>query len=437
MPRLLPLAIALLATPALAEPTLVGYARLDAHTFRPGPTSGQFIEPANGVTPPFDNRQAVQGISSLVADPGRPGSYLALSDNGFGGKANSADYLLCVYRVTPDFETGAVAWELAFHLSDPDGVIDWPIVADGETYPESDIPVPAEIREGRLLTGADFDVESMVLLPDGTLWIGDEFGPFLLHFDAEGKLLEPPVQPPEGLHSPDHPIRPADEAMVPRSAGFEAMALGTDPFNPVPILVAMIEKPLSPENRVRLNHEERGNLMTRFFHTVPRNAADVEMDDDARGLLTPMTYPLAAEADAVGGASRTPAKPPSGYDLILIERDSEEADAASHKTLALAVIRPNEFDEFEARRVLIADLLDLADPEDLDGDGSNRFRFPYLTIESVVAVDERTVLVCNDNNYPFTDGRPEREGPDATEFILVRFDRPLAELAGGDGTDPE
>ena len=40
---------------------------------------------------------------------------------------------------------------------------------------------------------------------------------------------------------------------------------------------------------------------------------------------------------------------------------------------------------------------------------------------------EVAALVVNDNNYPFTSGRtPGR--PDATEFILIRFDKPLAEL---------
>jgi hypothetical protein len=75
--------------------------------------------------------------------------------------------------------------EVAFRLRDPDRHIKWPIVADGETFPGSDVPVPPEIREGRLLTGADFDVESMVYL-DGTFWLGDEFGPFLLHVDDTG-----------------------------------------------------------------------------------------------------------------------------------------------------------------------------------------------------------------------------------------------------------
>ena len=69
----------------------------------------------------------------------------------------------------------------------------------------------------RVLTGADLDPESFRQVGDGTFWIGDEFGPYLLHFDADGQLLEIPIHTPyinelsefaRGLpfiQSPDHP----------------------------------------------------------------------------------------------------------------------------------------------------------------------------------------------------------------------------------------
>jgi glycerophosphoryl diester phosphodiesterase len=35
-----------------------------------------------------------------------------------------------------------------------------------------------EIKVGRWLTGADFDVESIARMEDGTFWVGEEFGPY-------------------------------------------------------------------------------------------------------------------------------------------------------------------------------------------------------------------------------------------------------------------
>ncbi|MEZ6184018.1 MAG: esterase-like activity of phytase family protein [Planctomycetota bacterium] len=180
---------------------LRGFARLPADRFAAGPSCGQALgtAPINGRTPPFAE-QPLQGISALARGE-QPGTYLALSDNGFGAQENSADYLLRLYTLRPQFKTregGSGALEVlgTITLHDPDGHVAFPIVH-------------ALCCAERPLTGADFDVESLQRTPDGTLWLGDEFGPFLLHADASGKLLEPPipVTGPDGerLRSPQNP----------------------------------------------------------------------------------------------------------------------------------------------------------------------------------------------------------------------------------------
>ena len=118
-----------------------------------------------------------------------------MPDNGFGTKANSADFLLRLYQITPDWETddggsGEIEVGDFISLRDPDGVLPFPIV--NEATPD------------RLLTGGDFDIESVVRMRDGSFWIGEEFGPFLLHVDAAGKVLAPPVEFPDGK-SPANP----------------------------------------------------------------------------------------------------------------------------------------------------------------------------------------------------------------------------------------
>ncbi|MBW4610262.1 MAG: esterase-like activity of phytase family protein [Hassallia sp. WJT32-NPBG1] len=163
--------------------TLKGFATLPADTFAVGPASGAEIS-ANGRTGPFPG-QPIQGFSGVqFADQN---SFWFMPDNGYGAKTNSSDFLLRIYRVEPNFRgteagDGSVNVLNFIQLSDPDNKASFKIVNEGTT--------------DRLLTGADFDIESFNLAKDGTIWIGDEFGPYLLHFDATGKLLDAPISTP-------------------------------------------------------------------------------------------------------------------------------------------------------------------------------------------------------------------------------------------------
>ena len=67
-------------------------------------------------------------------------------------------------------------------LSDPDNLIPFDIHNEGSTE--------------RNLTGSDFDVESFVIDSKGDIWIGEEFGPYVLHFDGTGKLVDAPIPTP-------------------------------------------------------------------------------------------------------------------------------------------------------------------------------------------------------------------------------------------------
>lgn len=183
------LALSALASSALAggrapsdgRVTLVGFASLPADTFAEGPPSGGNDGTgnpinANGRKGPFAS-QPVQGFSGVQFARDECGAYWFLSDNGYGAKGNSADFLLRLYRLEPDFRTrrgglGEVEVEDFIQFRDPYEKVPFPIVNEGTT--------------ARILTGADFDVESFVFDGRGDIWIGDEFGPFVLHFDSRG-----------------------------------------------------------------------------------------------------------------------------------------------------------------------------------------------------------------------------------------------------------
>ena len=65
----------------------------------------------------------------------------------------------------------------------------------------------------------------------------------------------------------------------------------------------------------------------------------------------------------------------------------------------------------------LVDLMNIADPDDLNGDGNKVFTLPYVTIENVLVLDPHTPLVVNDNNFPYGGGR--ELASDDTEFLRI------------------
>ena len=226
--------------PRRGSPVLELRATLSADFLAPGPPSGRLSTPANGRTPPYDG-QVIPGFSGMI-DNG-DGTFWAMPDNGFGAKGNSGDFLLRLYHITPQWESatggpGRIDVGEFISLRDPESLIPFPIV--NATTPD------------RLLTGDDFDIESVVRLDDGTFWIGEEFGPFLLHVDATGRVLAPPVPFPGGK-SPQNPtLTPGEVPRVRQSRGFEAMAVSAERTIPLPDRRGLLHRRPSPAPAVHL-----------------------------------------------------------------------------------------------------------------------------------------------------------------------------------------
>ena len=375
------------------EVTLTGRAVLPADTFAPGPPVGRALDgPVHGRRPPFAS-VPVQGFSGLVVTDAAAGEVLALQDNGFGTRANSPDFPLRWYR-------------LRLHLEFPPhrgGRVEVLGFTDLRT------------AEGRPLTGADYDPESFVRLDDGTFWVGEEFGPFLLRCGADGTLAGPPVPVPvpadlrgfaggdSVLRSPDHPdLRGLDPALaearagLPRSGGLEGLARTPDGSR----LYAAVEKAL------RDDPDPRRRLILEF--------------DPAQGAFTGRhwTYRVERAGVSIGALAAVDA-----HVLLVVERDDREGPAASIKRIRRVDLRRTDADGVLATTP-VADLLDVADPDGITAAEPGafglgpRYAFPYVTPECLAVLDPHTLLVACDNNYPFTSGRrPGR--PDDSEFIRL------------------
>jgi hypothetical protein len=373
------------------ETTLRGRGILSATAYQPGPPSGSQLPttPVNGITPPFPS-QPIPGFSAVIsAEPGaRHGRrLLAMPDNGFGTKGNSADFLLRAYVIEPRYragDSGGITVHRFISFRDPDRKVPFPIV--NENTPE------------RLLTGADLDIESLQWDARGDLWMGDEFGPYLVRADRTGKILQAPIPLPDGGKSPQSPdLKPGETPTVPASRGFEAIAASKDGWTIYAILEGA--KTTDPDQRRRIVYEF----------------------DVRKGAYTGRTWSFQVDtADLVVGDAGVL----DGRRIVLIERDNAMGAAAKVKRLVVTDLDAADANGLLPRR-MAADLLTIADPRGIStparpgeiGVGPV-FSFPLQSVESVLPLSGDRVVVANDNNFPGNDGRiPGRA--DDTEVIVI------------------
>ena len=391
-----------------------GHTRNDAPMSVPGDTGRSHGRRPTGIALPFIG-QPMQGFSGFAMTPAGDGSIWVLTDNGFGSKRNSPDALLFFSRIAPDWETGAVEVRETVFLRDPDGIVPFRIAYEG--------------TEARYLTGADFDPESIQVRGE-EVWIGEEFGPFLIRATLDGRVtgVFPTRLEGEELRSPDHPAvvapaTPGGDFRVTRSSGFEGMALTPDGTR----LWAMFEKPLL---------DATGASEGAFVRVLGFDPAAGDWTGEG------FRYALSPEATAIGDFNFV-----DGTRALVVERDNGEGDPslacagdpapdcfpnpARFKRVVLIDTADLDAEGF-ARKIAQIDLMAIADPDgrarlatDAAGDMAGRFTFPFFTIENVMAADAEHVVVAVDNNLPFSSGRRLDRAAD-NEFVLLAVPELLA-----------
>ncbi len=413
---------------------LSGWAEIPSTYRHPGPVSGQFTTPNNGVTPPYQG-QPIPGFSGVIPST-TPGSFIALPDNGYGAQTNSADFVIGFYEITPTFKAtgdgttsrGPVTVHHFTPFSDPNGLLDATYITDGPVYNRTfyystapQIQVDPSIKAGRWLTGADFDVESIARMDDGTFWVGEEFGPYLLHFDAQGRLLNVPVRHPV-LRAPQNPQNATlGAANLASSRGFESMTRNSDGSKLYVTTESSINSETDKRKLLIYEFDTRTRSYTGKTFLYTKDSSDFltgAVDNATNVFLTgDMTHVV-------------------GDRYIVIERDDFQGPPSSAnppRQKKLYLFDLNEVDKATGalRKRLLVDLLDIDDPNDIGGPlaeiPANTFNFPLQSVESVTPVDDHTLLVGLDNNYPGGNGRVPGT-PDGTELITLHSNVPLRTL---------
>jgi glycerophosphoryl diester phosphodiesterase len=402
------------ATPAASaappSPTLEGRAVLPVATYASGPQSGAFFagQTINGISFPLAS-QPVQGFSAVVSGRG-PGEYLAMADNGFGSKANSFDFLLRAYFVSPDFKTakggtGAVHVDDFIQFRDPNGIIGFPIQRPGD----------------RLLTGADIDPESLQRGKDGDLWMGDEFGPWILHFDEAGVLLEPPFRVPADLvgstsdtgflESPSSPfISSAAQATVAGSRGFESLAATPDGK----YLYGLLEGPTVQDSDKDRRFLLEFSILDRSFtgrvwqyRTQPTVAGVQQCCFMADSATLDQHRMVVIERDNGRGAPVPPFPATFSRGVYVIDLRDVGSDGFLEKSRII-----------DLTAIADPDLVSLPAIHTGDVQIGNPFGVACESIEAIHVIDGGRLLLGCDNNFPNTGRNPILA--DDNELIIVR-----------------
>jgi hypothetical protein len=176
--------------------------------------------------------------SAIAAVPGNADEIYGLTDRGpnVDGRTDNEKVL-----PIPDFHPQIGVYKLSDGTATPGKTITLsgrdgkPLV--GLVDPQANTGESMVSVDGRPLSTSDhgLDTEGLVALPDGTFWISDEYGPFIVHFDANGKELE--------RLSPFNGSLPRELSLRSANQGMEGLTITPDGSTLVGIMQSALKTP--------------------------------------------------------------------------------------------------------------------------------------------------------------------------------------------------
>lgn len=176
--------------------------------------------------------------SAIAAVPGKTDEFYGMTDRGpnVDGRAGNEKVL-----PLPDFHPQIAVFRLSEGTATPGRTI---ILKgpDGEQLvglvdPQANTGESLVTIDGQPLPLSDhgLDSEGLVAMPDGSFWVSDEYGPFLIHFDAKGKELE--------RLSPFNGSLPRELSMRSPNQGMEGLTVTPDGSTLVGIMQSALKTP--------------------------------------------------------------------------------------------------------------------------------------------------------------------------------------------------
>ncbi len=414
------LALALAAAP-LASAELAPQLLLRARLGHP-PTLASLQNPVfPGTIPPGDTTRVGSSFSGLYRSPSDPpDAFWATIDRGPNDVRSvkgewrttfpTPGFAPAIFRVRVDRAGGEIRIDRTVYLRTKDG------------GPLSGLPNRAEIDEtpwnGPAQTRLPFDPngldsEALVRAPDGSFWLGEEYGPSLVHVAEDGRVLARYVPEGSGIAASGYPVfetLPKAFQFRQKNRGFEALAISRDGSR----LFALVQSPL-------VHPVAAASGRSRIIR--------LGVVDTASGRVVGAYVLVAEPAEQYQEAKQSEVKIgdaawANDHMLLIVERTDRRArvyllDLSKATNLLddpMAEGRELEIGTPEAiaergigfvRKTLVADLNALV---------------PDLPqkIEGLAILDASTIVVGNDNEFGARAGKPED-----SQLFYVRLARPL------------
>lgn len=367
--------------------------------------------------------------SALALTQGRAGEFLLLTDRGPNVDQPEEDRkgfpvpdyspTVGVFQQVGD----SLTWVRDIVLSMEDG---------GRITGRPNPPGPGSIGESAVTMDGKplppdahgLDTEGLVSLADGSFWVSDEYGPWLLHFGPDGRLRERigpfestgralpiafaarrPNRGMEGLTVVPDGSRlfglmqsPLDN---PKSAGRKSRALRLLAFDPVTAASQQFVYLL----------DESGNRTTDITAVTPTRFLVIEIDGKVPGdPKEPSRFLRVFQVDLAGATDVSdPANGAKG--LLFGGRTLEEIPSDSLGAVGVTPVK----------KTLLVDLLDPA------------IGYPHEKPEGIALLNDSTIAIVNDDDFGITaDGKGgmlPKHRPDgvleANEVWLLRLPTPL------------
>ena len=368
--------------------------------------------------------------SALAPDPRAPGYFYLLTDRGPNTDSNDpGKKVFPLPRFTPQIgrfrlQGDKLVLVKVIEIRNAKGkkITGLPNPAHGST---GEIAVDMQGRE--LGTDPDgLDSEGLVALKDGSFWVSDEYGPWLVHLNARGRIVER-IGPYPGAKS-----LPRVLALRRPNRGMEGLTVTPDGTTLVGLMQSPVDNPdAAMRKTVRLNRlvlfEPRTGASKQYAYMLDSTSTAVS----EIAAVTDHTF-IVVERDALfQGDAKSPSKAKRIYKIDIAQATdvSDPADDPNGKRIngkTLEQLNDAELKDagiVPVTKELVVDLLALPGG------------YPHDKAEGLAVISDTMIAVSNDDDFGIVpDGKggiaPKRlpganDMVDINRVYFIKLDRPL------------